>query len=159
MRSYDFIIEVSDNLVRVNRVVEGGLEIIRFSGESYLPQVEFWERFKEKIEYDSGNESLAFVIISDREDFVVDSSIIVSDHFLNDNGDILRIVSDLSISKNVVISSYPRLDIPLVNDRPVKKTDDDYVVKGEDIFESDDVIDANSMQAFYRKKTKDFKHR
>lgn len=159
MKAYDFIIEISDNLVRVSRVIDGELEIIRFYGESYLAKDDFWKSFIDKIEYNSCNESLAFVVISDEEDFVVDSSIIVSDHFVNDNGDILRIVSDLSISKNVVISSYPRLDIHLVNDRPVKKTDDDYVVKGEDIFESDNVIDANSMQAFYRKKTKDFKHR
>lgn len=159
MKAYDFIIEVSDNLVRVSRVIDGELEIIRFYGESYLAKDDFWKSFIDKIEYNSCYESLAFVIISYSEDFVVDSSIIVSDYFVNDDSDIHRIVSELCLSKKVVISSYPRLDLPLVNDMPVKKIDDDYVVKDDDLLRSDDVIDANSMQAFYRKKTKDFKLR
>lgn len=149
---HDFIVQVNKTRVQVGRIIDGELEPVRFSGETIISIENFWNCFKKKVEY-TDDEALAFVIISNNESFQIDPNIIISDSFINPNEDIICIVEDLTFNKSVV-TSYPEIEFRLnrlniVNDE----------LESLDVIENSDLIDGNTLQAFYRKKTRDYKRR
>ncbi|MFD2017740.1 hypothetical protein ACFSJQ_23315 [Vibrio olivae] len=104
----DFIIQAKKNRVKANRVIGGELELILFAGEMAVPQENFWEIFKKKIEYVDG-ETLALVIVSDDNDFQVDSDISIAESFVSSVKEISWLTEELSFS-GAVITSYPQIE-------------------------------------------------
>lgn len=107
----DFIIQAKKNRVQANRVIGGELEPILFAGEMTVPQENFWDIFKHKIEY-VDNETLALVIISDDKSFQVDSDISISDSFVNSVKEIGWLTEEL-IFPGASIASYPQIETPI----------------------------------------------
>ncbi|BDR21446.1 hypothetical protein [Vibrio sp. STUT-A16] len=144
----DFIIQAKKNRVQANRVIGGELEPILFAGEMAVPQENFWDIFKNKIEY-VDNETLALVIISDDKSFQVDYDISISDSFVNSVKEIGWLTEEL-IFPGAAVASYPQIETPIPYTAPIKAVDTS---------EMEELSDGTSLQAFYRKKTRDYGRR
>ena len=144
----DFIIQAKKNRVQANRVIGGELEPILFAGEMTVSQESFWDIFKHKIEY-VDNETLALVIISDDKSFQVDSDISISDSFVNSVKEIGWLTEEL-IFPGAAVASYPQIETPIPYTAPIKAVDTS---------EMEELSDGTSLQAFYRKKTRDYGRR
>lgn len=152
----DFIIQAKKNRVKANRVIGGELELILFAGEMAVPQENFWEIFKKKIEYVDG-ETLALVIVSDENDFQVDSDISIAESFVSSVKEISWLTEELSFS-GAVITSYPQIEtLTAYTASYVSLVASD--IEADDSVESEKLSVGTSLQAFYRKKTKEYGRR
>lgn len=145
----DFIIQAKKNRVQANRVIGGELEPILFAGEMAVPQENFWDIFKNKIEY-VDNETLALVIISDDQSLQVDSDISISDSFVNSVKEIGWLTEEL-IFPGAAVASYPQIETPIPYTAPSFSSEASSI-KAVDTSEMEELSDATSLQAFYRKK-------
>ncbi|EGQ9818814.1 hypothetical protein FV768_23105 [Vibrio parahaemolyticus] len=152
----DFIIQAKKNRVQANRVIGGELEPILFAGEMAVPQENFWDIFKNKIEY-VDNETLALVIISDDQSLQVDSDISISDSFVNSVKEIGWLTEEL-IFPGAAVASYPQIETPIPYTAPSFSSEASSI-KAVDTSEMEELSDATSLQAFYRKKTRDYGRR
>ncbi|EPM4279701.1 hypothetical protein NB568_14620 [Vibrio alginolyticus] len=152
----DFIIQAKKNRVQANRVIGGELEPILFAGEMTVSQESFWDIFKHKIEY-VDNETLALVIISDDKSFQVDSDISISDSFVNSVKEIGWLTEEL-IFPGASIASYPQIETPIPYTDPSFSSVASSI-KAIDTSEMEELSDGTSLQAFYRKKTRDYGRR
>ena len=149
----DFIIRVKRNRVQANRVIDGELEPILFAGELAIPQESFWDFFKKKIEYLYG-EKLALVIISDDTDFQIDAEISIADSFINSQENISWLAEGLTF-ENAAVTSYPVIDITAKCSIPIVSS----VVSDNELEDNEECNELSadvSLQAFYRKKTRDY---
>lgn len=152
----DFIIQAKKNRVKANRVIGGELELILFAGEMAVPQENFWEIFKKKIEYVDG-ETLALVIVSDDNDFQVDSDISIAESFVSSVKEISWLTEELSFS-GAAITSYPQIEtLTAYTASYVSLVASD--IEADDSVESEKLSVGTSLQAFYRKKTKEYGRR
>lgn len=152
----DFIIQAKKNRVQANRVIGGELESILFAGEMAVPQENFWEIFKKKIEY-VDDETLALVIVSDDNDFQVDSDISIAESFVSSVKEITWLTEELSFS-GAVITSYPQIEtLTAYTVSYVSPVASD--IAADDLVEDEELSVGTSLQAFYRKKTRDYGRR
>lgn len=138
----DFLITVSDSQVEVSRIINEKLEHLKFKGERYLCRSDFWPVFKEKIEYEE-NEKLAIVMITSDQDFAIDKTINISESFETSQKGLISIINQYTKKK---VCLYPNIDLKLTplneNKQELPSINDENV---------------NSIQAFYKKKTLEFK--
>lgn len=154
----DFIIQAKKNRVQANRVIGGELEHILFAGELAVPQESFWELFKKKIEYVDG-EILALVIVSDNIDFQVDVEISIAESFEHSEKEIGWLTEEL-VFGGAVITSYPQIStISDLIEPCVSSVEIESEVDLASTVETEDLSDGKSLQAFYRKKTRDYRRR
>lgn len=152
----DFIIQAKKNRVQANRIIGGELESILFAGEMAVPQENFWEIFKKKIEY-VDDETLALVIVSDDNDFQVDSDISIAESFVSTVKEITWLTEELSFS-GAVITSYPQIEtLTAYTVSYVSPVASD--IAADDLVEDEELLVGTSLQAFYRKKTRDYGRR
>ena len=156
----DFFIQVRNNWVMTSRIINADLDLIRFSGEDWITVDTYWQRFKEKIEY-ADDETLALLIISDDELFMVDPELLISDTFENNPNDLKGII-DTSELSNAQVFLYPEIfgesKIKLnANDNRVKDghNKEKNSVKKETI--AVETMSSGSLQNYYRKATREFK--
>ncbi|HBC3950038.1 TPA: hypothetical protein KD869_003801 [Vibrio parahaemolyticus] len=154
----DFIIQAKKNRVQANRVIGGELEHILFAGELAVPQESFWELFKKKIEYVDG-ESLALVIVSDSADFQVDAEIAIAENFEHSSKEVSWLTEEL-IFGGAVVTSYPQIStISDLIEPCISSVEIESEVDLVSTVEGEDVSNGTSLQAFYRKKTRDYRRR
>lgn len=157
----DFCIQVIKNKVKTARIIDGGLEFIRFSGEEWIEDSGYWDKFKSKIEYVE-DEQLAFVIVSDTNSFALDSDIVISDKFTNNERDITWIIDGFD-SVNYHIALYPEtalsptiaesINVAVVENKKAQSVEEDQVIAEQEV----EVPNGNSLQSYYRKATRDLK--
>jgi hypothetical protein len=155
----DFFIQVRNNKVMTSRIINGDLDVIRFFGEEWIAVDSYWQRFKDKIEH-SESDTLALLMISDDESFMVDPDIIISDTFENSPSD-LKGVIDTSELSDAQVFLYPEifgeLKMTLNASNCVKETNNqkqDSVQKETIALET---MNSGSLQSYYRKATREFK--
>ncbi|MGR5173314.1 hypothetical protein ACPV4O_19105 [Vibrio owensii] len=154
----DFIIQAKKNRVQANRVIGGELESILFAGELAIPQENFWDLFKKKIEYVDG-EILALVIVSDNIDFQIDVEISIAESFEHSEKEIGWLTEELAFG-GAVITSYPQIStISDLIEPCVSSVEIESEVDLASTVETEDLSDGTSLQAFYRKKTRDYRSR
>ncbi|HDY7904970.1 hypothetical protein D8T52_14800 [Vibrio vulnificus] len=154
----DFIIQAKKNRVQANRVIGGELESILFAGELAIPQENFWDLFKKKIEYVDG-EILALVIVSDNIDFQIDVEISIAESFEHSEKEIGWLTEELAFG-GAVITSYPQIStISDLIEPCVSSVEIESEVDLASTVETEDLSDGTSLQAFYRKKTRDYRRR
>lgn len=154
----DFIIQVKKNRVQANRVIGGELESILFAGELAIPKENFWDLFKKKIEYVDG-EILALVIVSDNIDFQIDVEISIAESFEHSEKEIGWLTEEL-VFGGEVITSYPQIStISDLIEPCVSSVEIESEVDLASTVETEDLSDGISLQAFYRKKTRDYRRR
>ncbi|ASI97003.1 hypothetical protein [Vibrio rotiferianus] len=154
----DFIIQAKKNRVQANRVIGGELESILFAGELAIPQENFWDLFKKKIEYVDG-EILALVIVSDNIDFQIDVEISIAESFEHSEKEIGWLTEEL-VFGGAVITSYPQIStISDLIEPCVSSVEIESEVDLASTVETEDLSDGTSLQAFYRKKTRDYRRR
>lgn len=151
----DYIIQLKKGFVHANRIINGELELIRFAGESAIPEKVFWDNFKQKIEYAEG-EKLAFAIISDDSNFQPDSELCIAEDFTHKLEDITWLVEDCCTS-GATITCYPSIDLALKKPRAPREKLIEPVEEVDDFIEPLDESQKSNLQAFYRKKTRDYK--
>lgn len=146
----DYFVQSSNKGVRVSRIIKGELEVIRFNGDSAaIPFSDFWAIFKQKIEYESG-ESLAFIILSDDENFEMDAEIIISEKFISENSELKSLMFEHKRQNNYLIT-YPTLDINLDE---VKFSPQINLGVDEPELEQEQEIVGGSLQNYFRKQTR-----
>ncbi|OCH16456.1 hypothetical protein A6E05_16360 [Aliivibrio sp. 1S165] len=155
----DFFIQVRNNKVMTSRIINGDLDVIRFFGEEWIAVDLYWQRFKEKIEH-SESDTLALLMISDDESFMVDPDIVISDTFENSLSDLKGII-DTSELSNAQVLLYPEifgeLKATLKASNQVKDANNqkqDSVQKETIALET---MNSGSLQSYYRKATREFK--
>ncbi|TKF21159.1 hypothetical protein FCV43_12215 [Vibrio genomosp. F6] len=153
----DFCIQVKNNKVKTDRIVDGNLEVIRFSGEVWISDNDYWDKFKTKVEY-CENEKLAFVLMSDIDSFEIDSSISISDVFTNSERSIKWIIDSYNCA-HLHITLYPDV-FDAINIGSGKGSKED-AISTEMEFHATQVEqranpDNNSLQNHYRKVTRGF---
>ena len=147
----DFIIVSRNNYSQAFRIVNNTLDPLLFAGELCIKNIEFWDKFKTKIEY-SDNDKLALIIINDNIGIAIDPAISIADQFMNSVSEINLLISDLSFWNAKVnchpnignITDYSRNQKPLVQNSTEEKN-------------SAPVVTESSLQAFYRRQTRDYK--
>jgi hypothetical protein len=130
------------------------LEPIRFSGEDVIELEEFWSAFKHKVEYVKG-EQLAFIVLEDRDEFVIDPEITIADCWLNDMEDIFLLVEEQNYF-GLAVTFYPDIDLsvkPSISRRP----HDACNAHRDTNVLSDMLLDSNSLQGFYKRKTREYR--
>lgn len=143
----DYFIQSIKDTVCVHRIINGELEIIKINGDSYFSICDFWPLFKQKVEYEP-DEQLSFVVISDREDFEIDSEITVAEKFIESEGDIRNLIFD-KFSDSSHLITFP--DLKKKIDRPLSFSKTDLPVENLEVVQD---ITGEDMQSFYRKKTR-----
>ncbi|HCG6409510.1 TPA: hypothetical protein NJ163_003408, partial [Vibrio parahaemolyticus] len=103
------------------------------------------------------DETLALVIISDDKDFQVESDISISGSFINSEKDIGWLIEELIFS-GAAIASYPQIETPIRYIAPSVSSVASSI-KAIDTKEVEELSDGTSLQAFYRKKTRDYGRR
>ena len=155
----DFCIQVRNNKVMTSRIINGDLDVIRFFGEEWIAVDSYWQRFKEKIEH-SESDTLALLMISDDESFMVDPDIIISDTFENSPSD-LKGVIDTSELSDAQVFLYPEifgeLKAILNASHRVKEANN----QKQDPIQKEAIemepMNSSSLQSYYRKATREFK--
>lgn len=154
----DFIIQANKNRVQANRVMGGELEPILFAGELAIPQENFWDLFKTKIEYVDG-EALALVIVSDSTDFQIDAEIAIAESFEHSDKEISWLAEEL-IFGGAVVTTYPQISaISELVEPGISSVEIEAEVDSVSTVEAEDISNGTSLQAFYRKKTRDYRRR
>lgn len=153
----DFLLKVMGHSVQANRLIDGELEPIRFSGEEVIDLEEFWCAFKHKVEYVK-DEQLAFIVLGDRDGFVIDPEITIADGWSNDMQDVLPLVEEQN-NFGMAVTFYPDIDLSVklsISHRPhaARKVQG---VQSEANFSSDMLLDSNSLQGFYKRKTREYR--
>lgn len=153
----DFCIQVKNNKVKTDRIIDGNLEVIRFSGEVWISDNDYWDKFKKKVEHSEG-EKIAFVLISDIDSFEIDASIFISDAFSNSERAIKWIIDSYNCA-HLHITLYPDV-FDAINIGSVKNSKND-AIKTEKKphatqVEQREDPDNNSLQNHYRKVTRGF---
>jgi len=148
----DYFIQFIDKRVCVSRIKEGEPEPIRINGDFDLPLSEFWELFKTKIEYEA-DEKLAFIVLSDNENFEIDSGITIAEKFTLAEEDIKAVIFENRV-RNHYLMTYPKVDMDFNQSEsllpasvPIRKLD----------IEQKQGADTDSLQSFFRKKTRAMK--
>lgn len=134
-----YLIRYVEEEISVSLYEKSKFDYLKNRGEEQQPYnaLNFWEWFREKIEYDG--EELKFIVISDKEEFQIPESIaIASEH---------QVVKEMEVhlsrmGQNLNIFSYPKIEIKSIQD--TKKA-----IPREAIMTSDD-----SIANHFRKKTK-----
>lgn len=155
----DFFIQVRNNKVMTSRIINGDLDVIRFSGEEWIAVDSYWQQFKEKIEY-SECETLALLMILDDESFMVDPDIVISDTFENSPSDLKGII-DISELSNAQVFVYPEI----FGKSKAKLNANDNVKEAnnqkQDPIQKEaidmELVSSGSLQSYYRKATREFK--
>ncbi|MEZ8341207.1 hypothetical protein AB6D05_03790 [Vibrio cyclitrophicus] len=154
----DFIIQAKKRRVQANRVIGGELEPILFAGELAVSQSHFWDLFKKKIEYVDG-ETLALVIISDDINFEADTEISIAKSFDHSEKEVSWLTEELNFY-GAIITSHPQVD---TISEPIESyalsVEIEPEVASTSTEEGENLPDRTSLQAFYRKKTRDYKRR
>ena len=146
----DYCIQVHQGRIAVSRIFNGQLEPIRFRGENWLLAADFWPSFLDKIEY-STDEKIAFLVLSDDESFSIDPAITVAEQFQCTGDELSSIVSMLSGSASVVCT-YPEVNLcSSVVARRDQEADEQTLDEPATVVEG-------SLQAFFRRKTEEYKH-
>tara|TARA_B110000211_G_scaffold130937_1_gene150387 strand:- start:1524 stop:2000 length:477 start_codon:yes stop_codon:yes gene_type:complete len=143
----DYFIQSIKDTVCVHRIINGELEIIKINGDSYFPTYDFWQLFKQKVEYEPG-EQLSFVVITDREGFEIDPEISVAEKFMTPEDDIRHLIFDQLSGKNHLIT-FPDLKEKI--DRPLPFLETGLPI--EELEVAQEPTD-NNIQSFYRKQTR-----
>ncbi|HIF9072556.1 MULTISPECIES: hypothetical protein [Photobacterium] len=152
----DFIIQAKKNRVQAKRVIGGELEPILFAGELVVSQEHFWDIFKKKIEYVDG-ETLALVIVSDCIDFQVDVEISIAESFEHSQKEITLLTEELAFG-GASITSYPQIStISDLIEPCFSPLEIESKVDSTSTVETERLSDGISLQAFYRKKTRDYR--
>ena len=144
----DYLIQVVDTNVEVSRIINSELEPMIIGGEKALSIDVFWPIFMEKIEYQKG-EKLAFVIVSNNDNFELSPAIKIAEEFVTSIEDLSFLIDSFK-QVNFDINLYPCTEL---SKEPFITTDTEENPK-EDVFEE---CAPNSIQAFYRNKTKSLK--
>lgn len=151
----DFYVENKNCKIRTCRVIEGELEDVRFSGELWIDSADFWEQFKRKVEYIQ-NERLAFIVVSDDEEFDVDPDIFIADDFATDKSELNRLLARVKASL-FFVKFHPNVpELQKFNEN----TEDHNVLEGSMSCEAKNTSiegSSNGLQAHYRKKTNELK--
>ena len=165
----DYFIQSTKNTVRVNRIINGELEAIKINGDLQFPLSEFWPLFKQKIEYEV-DEILAFIVLTDDENFEIDPAIIISEKFISVETALNSLIFE-HLTDNVHLFTYPKFDVTINKTMPnspineqknesllcdalLKLLDEPAVqtkIKSELVQE----IERDSLQSFFRKKTRE----
>jgi hypothetical protein len=120
------------------------LEYLKKDGEKkWRYDSSFWEWFKEKIVYD--NQELSFIIITDKDNFKIDSSIKISKtDTISKNQSLIN--EALALKENNKIFFYPPLKSSVTKSSPQKpkKSNTKPIKKG-------------NIADFFREKTKDYR--
>ena len=153
----DFYIQIKNNKAQTSRIINGEPEVIRFAGEVWISTDAYWEEFQRKIEY-LEHEQLAFIIDSDAQPFEIDSTILISDKFSNNDQDLQWFIDSIKLASNLPVF-YPDISESL----NLAKTEDINYSTFEDknieqVAETElDDLNSNSLQNHYRKMTREFK--
>lgn len=147
----DFIIVSRNNYSQAFRIVNNTLDPLLFAGEVCIKNIEFWEKFKTKIEY-LDNDQLALVIINDNVGVAIDSAISIANQFTTSASEINSLISDLSFS-NARVNCYPNIDD--ITNYPCNHKPS--VQNSTEERNSAPVVTESSLQAFYRRQTRDYK--
>lgn len=148
----DFLIQSSNGKCRVSRIISGDLEPVQFRGELSISSECFWEKFKSKIEYIEGDD-LAFIIITEECDFIIEPNIKISDKFLNTEKDITWVANGF-IQQGFSVMSFPDLETQPINNmkQDANLVDSTY----SNINQEEQLFQSSGLQVFYRNKTRDY---
>lgn len=144
----DYFIETKNSNVCVSRIINGELEAIKIDGDIQIALYPFWSLFKEKIEYESG-EKLAFIVVADDESFNIDADIAIAERFNATTDDLNALIFE-RLSAELHLKTYPDLDFNRDEIIP-KRSIVMQTVEPEPKFE----IEGESLQSFFKKKTRD----
>ncbi|MDF2154512.1 hypothetical protein [Vibrio sp. CAU 1672] len=154
----DFLIQIRNKMVQVSRIIDGEIELIRFSGENYTSLESFWDKFKRKIEYVSG-EQLAFLVVTDQQQLDIDPDITVAEHFSHSNEDLAWLVGEANYAQSNIYC-YPNIELNVQSTVVAEEQPTEDLLEEEmDLFSPEECSEVKSLQAFYRKKTRDYKRR
>lgn len=152
------MIQTKKSRVQASRVINGELDPISFAGEVNVSQGGFWKLFKEKIQYVEG-EALALITISDDIDFMIDSDICIAESFASTDKEIAWLTEELRFS-GAIVTSYPHVDIIVERaDFCSVPLDIEPKVDSASAMEVEELSGGTSLQAYYRKKTRDYRRR
>lgn len=108
----DYFIQSKNDIMYVSRIIDGKLVPISINGEIQFLRTEFWALFKEKIEYDSGEE-LAFIVLKDgKNGFDIDPTINIAEFFVA-KAETLHTLIFENRTRNTEVISFPELKIDL----------------------------------------------
>ncbi|NOQ65453.1 MAG: hypothetical protein GQ582_13160 [Methyloprofundus sp.] len=146
----EYLIQAINSSVRVSRIIDGELEAIRNKGDFAFPLSDFWRLFKEKIEYEVG-EQLALIVLTDDKYFELDASIVIAEKFTSEN----EVLNDLVSSRKAeryYLMTYPELALDYIKAEPdlsvtLQASEPEFIAAGE----------GQSIQDFFKKKTRDIK--
>ncbi|MBL0711671.1 MAG: hypothetical protein JJV99_11765 [Colwellia sp.] len=141
----DYFIKSTNEKVQVSRIINNELEAIKINGELIIALPDFWFLFKEKIEYEIG-EQLAFIILTNDETFNVDANITIAEKFITPKHELHTLIVE-NLTGNSSFTSFPALDIN-VNEM------NDAKIFNSALNEPELEMKGDSLQSFYKKKTK-----
>ena len=143
----DYGILVKNGRAEANRIIAGKLEPIHFRGELRLDAAGFWPLFREKIEYSIG-EAIALLVICDDESFVVDPELTIAEQFSCPQPELAGIIDALN-SPDCIVRTYPEIDLRFA----IQRQPGANLTPGGD----QDVVDENSLQSYFSRKTQEYK--
>jgi len=148
MMIYDYFIQLKNNLVRVSRVKNGELEAINIKGSLQVPLSDFWAVFKDKIEYEAGDQ-LTFIVLTDDEGFELDGDIIVAEKFGSTDKELCDLIFEHSLP-NIHCFTFPARDFTIDDVKPTPLIEQQSVESELEV-----EIVGDSLQSFFRKKTRE----
>lgn len=140
----DYLIQSTKKFVSANRIINGQLEAIKIAGESQFPLAIFWSLFKQKIEYEAG-EQLAFVVLSGDESFEFDPEIMIAATFISTTDELSSLIFEYT-SENINLITSPPLDINKLISVPSPQIA---------LVEPEPELRAGSLQSYFREKTRE----
>ncbi len=146
----DYFIQLTNNIVCVKRIINGELEAIKIKGDLQFPLCDFWLLFKHKIEYEA-DETLAFIVFTDDKNFEIDSEIIIAKTFVSAEEDLNALIFE-NLTENIHLVTYPQFELNTENIMPSSSVEVQPVALA-----LDQEIKADSLQSFFRKKTREIK--
>ena len=144
----DYCILVENGRAEANRIIAGTLEPIHFRGEARLDVASFWPLFREKIEYSIG-EAIALLVICDDESFVVDPDMTIAGQFNCPEPELAGIIDTLN-SPGCIVRAYPEVELRSA----IQRQPGANLTPGSD----SDAVDENSLQSYFLRKTREYKH-
>lgn len=144
----NYFIKSIKQQVSVSRIINGELEAIKIRGDLQLDLSKFWLRFKQKIEYEA-DESLSFIVLSDDENFKIDADIVIAEQFSSSEYELSSLIFDNRTEHQHLIT-FPSIDINIEDMIPATT-----VNMQEDEPELEPEIEGDSLQSFFRKKTRE----
>ncbi|WP_212752364.1 hypothetical protein [Vibrio cincinnatiensis] len=148
----DFIIVLNNARVQAHRVINNQLEPILFAGELKLDVNDFWQKFEQKIEY-TQDEKLALILIADDPEFAPDPHIKIAEQFEHDAQTLAWLIEELSFPA-ARVHGYPTVEVLPSDSRMLVKAE----VPNKEVL-VDEPLPNSSLQAFYRKKTRNYRAR